>query len=71
MELIDKPEELKDGMNVKLEPDCISGNDVLTVEGLSKSFDNLHLFSDISFEIKRGEHVALIGDKRNRKNYYS
>ncbi len=44
MERIDKPEELKDVMNIKLEPDCISGNDVLTVEGLSKSFDNLHLF---------------------------
>ena len=67
MERIDKPEELKDGMNIKLEPDCISGNDVLTVKGLSKSFDNLHLFSGINFEIKRGEHVALIGDNGTGK----
>ena len=40
MERIDKPEELKDVMNIKLEPDCISGNDVLTVEGLSLIGDN-------------------------------
>lgn len=67
MEKIEKPEELKDTMSIKLEPNCVSGNDVLTVEGLGKSFDNLHLFSDINFELKRGEHVALIGDNGTGK----
>lgn len=67
MEKIEKPEELKDTMSIKLEPNCVSGNDVLTVEGLGKSFDNLHLFSDINFELKRGAHVALIGDNGTGK----
>jgi ATP-binding cassette subfamily F protein 3 len=67
MEIIDKPLELQETMNLKLEPDCVSGNDVLTVENLSKAFDNLVLFQDISFELKRGEHVALIGDNGTGK----
>lgn len=67
MELIEKPTQLQDSMTLKLEPDCVSGNDVLSVENLSKSFGNLHLFEDINFEIKRGEHVALIGDNGTGK----
>ena len=67
MELIEKPLEISDGMNITLEPDCVSGNDVLSVSELSKSFDDHHLFSDINFEIKRGEHVALIGDNGTGK----
>lgn len=67
MELIDKPTELQDTMALKLEPDCISGNDVLSVENLSKSYDALLLFENINFEIKRGEHVALIGDNGTGK----
>lgn len=67
MDKIEKPEELKDTMSIKLEPNCVSGNDVLTVECLGKSFDKLHLFSDINFELKRGEHVALIGDNGTGK----
>ena len=66
IELVDKPEELNAAMNITLEPDCVSGNDVLTVENLSKSFNTL-LFKDINFEIKRGEHVALIGDNGTGK----
>ncbi|MFQ9515586.1 MAG: ABC-F family ATP-binding cassette domain-containing protein [Eubacterium sp.] len=67
MELIEKPTQLQDSMTLKLEPDCVSGNDVLSVENLSKSFGTLHLFGDINFEIKRGEHVALIGDNGTGK----
>lgn len=67
MDLVDKPMDLQETMSLKLEPDCVSGNDVLTVENLSKSFDNLHLFSNLSFELKRGEHVALIGDNGTGK----
>ncbi len=61
IEVLDKPAEINDEMRIRLEPDIISGNDVLTVKGLSKSFDSNHLFEDINFEIKRGERIAIIG----------
>ena len=62
MELVDKPFEENDGMRILLKPDTTSGNDVLFIEHLTKSFDHEYLFQDISMDIKRGERVALIGD---------
>lgn len=67
MTLVEKPVEITSEFHFALEPSCISGNDVLTVEHLSKSFGTLKLFQDISFEIKRGEHVAVIGDNGTGK----
>ena len=54
-------------MHITLEPNITSGKDVLTVEGLTKSFPGNPLFSDIGFEIKRGERVALIGNNGTGK----
>lgn len=67
MTLVDKPQEAAKEIHFSLEPSCLSGNDVLSVEGLSKSFDSQTLFTDISFDIRRGEHVAVIGDNGTGK----
>ena len=61
IEVLDKPVTVKDDMNFTLTPRIISGNDVLQINELSKAYGSLSLFSHVSFEIKRGEHVAIIG----------
>lgn len=66
IERIEKPSENMH-MHFSLEPNILSGNDVLTVEGLSKSYNSLRLFSGIDFEIKRGEKVAIIGNNGTGK----
>lgn len=64
---LEKPMDIDDSMDIRLEPDVESGKDVLTVTGLSKSFDSQTLFTDVNFEIKRGERVAIIGNNGTGK----
>ena len=54
-------------MHIRLEPNILSGNDVLYAEHLSKSFDENHLFKDVFLDIKQGERVALIGNNGTGK----
>ncbi len=65
--LAEKPVELNTEIHLTLTPSHPSGNDVLTVEHLGKSFPPHTLFSNVDFEIKRGEHVAVIGDNGTGK----
>lgn len=67
MEVLEKPAEVRADMHLTLEPKFQSGNDVLQVDGLSKSFGPLSLFDNLSFELKKGEHVAIIGDNGTGK----
>ncbi|MCM1186653.1 MAG: ABC-F type ribosomal protection protein [Lachnoclostridium sp.] len=67
IEVLDKPTKAADNMKFTLTPYIQSGNDVLAVEDLSKAFDSNLLFSHVNFEIKRGEHVAIIGDNGTGK----
>lgn len=67
IEVLEKPAEVRSDMHLRLEPRLFSGNDVLHVENLSKSFGELTLFNQLSFDIRRGEHVAIIGDNGTGK----
>lgn len=67
VELIDKPTEIRADIHMTLSPKCVSGNDVLHIEELSKSFDDRLLFDHLKMDIKRGEHVAIIGDNGTGK----
>ncbi len=67
MELIEKPSEVRSDMHLRFSPQVVSGNDVLNVEHLSKSFPGNPLFTDLNFSISRGEKVAVIGDNGTGK----
>lgn len=67
VERLEKPTQARTDMHITLEPRYASGNDVLCVENLSKSFGDLRLFQKIGFDIKKGEHVAIIGNNGTGK----
>lgn len=67
IEVLEKPSEVRDDMRIALVPNITSGKDVLDITELSKAFDDEVLFQKISFSLKRGEHVAIIGDNGTGK----
>lgn len=68
MEVVDKPFDEQESMHIRLVPRSESGNDVLTVTDLEKSFEGKQLFTNIQMDIKKGEHVAIIGDNGTGKS---
>lgn len=67
MDLLQKPVEERSDMRLFFDQAEESGKDVLRVENLAKSFDCIELFSDLNFELKKGEHLAIIGDNGTGK----
>jgi ATP-binding cassette subfamily F protein 3 len=67
IDVMDKPREYNSDMKIVLEPCIESGKDVLSIQNLSKSFDGRYLFENVDLEIKRGEHIVLIGDNGTGK----
>lgn len=67
MDVLDKPAQTRSDIHITLTPRCTSGNDVLHIEDLSKSFGEHLLFKHLSMDLKRGEHVAIIGDNGTGK----
>ncbi len=67
IQVLEKPMEINDEMRIRLEPNITSGNDVLTIRDLGKSFGPLHLFSHVDIDIRRGERVAIIGSNGTGK----
>lgn len=67
MDVLEKPTEASTDIHMTLIPRCTSGNDVMHIEGLSKTFGDETLFTDLSMDLKRGEHVAIIGDNGTGK----
>lgn len=67
VELIEKPVEDNQNMRLHLEPDTVSGNDVLELIHVSKAYDGVALFTDVNLLLTRGEHVAIIGDNGTGK----
>ena len=67
MERLDAPDKEKGASKIQFETAVKSGYDVLHIENLSKSFEDKNLFNNISFDLKRGEKIALIGDNGRGK----
>ena len=67
VERLEKPQEVKDAMFFTLEPNVTSGNDVLSIENLGKSYGSQLLFRHVQIDIKRGERVAVIGNNGTGK----
>ncbi|MBQ7354284.1 MAG: ABC-F family ATP-binding cassette domain-containing protein, partial [Clostridia bacterium] len=61
MERISAPSRLPDPIRMKFSEAEESGNDVLSVRKLSKAYPGRDLFSNLSFELKKRDHLFIVG----------
>ncbi len=61
IDIVEKPTLNNYRTRIKFDTDIKSGREVLKVQNLSKSFEDSPLFSNVNFDIYRGERVGLIG----------
>ncbi|MDP4088842.1 MAG: ABC-F family ATP-binding cassette domain-containing protein [Bacillota bacterium] len=64
---LEAPVKDEKGARISFEAMVKSGNDVIHVENLSKSYGEKTLFTNVFFDMKRGEKTALIGDNGRGK----
>jgi ATP-binding cassette subfamily F protein 3 len=68
MEVVDVDEEDTSALRLKFPPAPRSGSYPVTVEGLSKSYDDHNVFKNAHFTIERGERVAFVGKNGEGKS---
>jgi len=61
MDIVEAPTVFRSKAVIRFEAQVKSGTDVLSVNDLSKGFNDNPLFQNVSFDIYKGEKVALIG----------
>ena len=67
MERIDIPDRDPRETRINFETEFKSGNDVLHIENLSKSFGDNLLFQNLNLDMKRSDKIALIGENGRGK----
>ncbi len=56
------PDSKVERIRFSFEPKCVSGNDVIIADNLSKSFGDKLIFNNVNLHITRGERVFILGD---------
>ena len=67
MEVMDAPDKDMPKMRLHLEIEKESGKDVLDFSHVTKSYDDNNIFSDLSFEVHKGDRIAILGDNGTGK----
>jgi ATP-binding cassette subfamily F protein 3 len=67
MEVMDAPDKDMPKMRLTLEIEKESGKDVLDFSHVTKSYDDKNIFTDLSFEVHKGDRIAILGDNGTGK----
>ena len=67
MDVMDAPDKDMPKMRLTLEIEKESGKDVLDFSHVTKSYDDKNIFTDLSFEVHKGDRIAILGDNGTGK----